>query len=208
MTLHSIKLAPLEPGLTRTLVLLHGYGADEHDLLSIAHVLDPRLAAVSLQAPIQMMGSQRAWFELMEDERGIAFDPDQARAGLDQAIASVEAIAAESPRPFLLGFSQGAAMALGVLLRKPSLVAGVIALSGVTPLLEPRDLATPEELRAKPVFVAHGTRDPLLPIELGRTLHDELVRLGLAVEWREFPMGHMVIPEELHEAQLWLKARL
>jgi phospholipase/carboxylesterase len=206
--LHAIKLPPQEPGLDRTMILLHGYGADEHDLLPIAHVLDRRLAVVSLQAPIQMMGPQRAWFELMQDEQGISFDPDQAREGLALAIEAVEQVAKESPRPFLLGFSQGAAMALGVMLRKPSLVEGVISLSGVTPLLEPPDLAPLEELKGRPVFAAHGTRDPLLPITLGRILREELLRLQVALEWIEFPMGHMVIPEELAEAQRWLKQRL
>jgi phospholipase/carboxylesterase len=205
----TLKLPPRAPGLSRTLILLHGYGADENDLLPLGHVLDPRFAVVSLQAPVQMFGSQRAWFELMQDEHGISFDADQARAGLDVAMAEVEKVSKESSQPpFLLGFSQGAAMALGVLLRKPSLVAGVIAFSGVTPLLEPQDLAPPAQLKGKPVFAAHGTQDPLLPIAVGRTLRDELQRLGLAVEWREYEMGHMVIPEELQAAQTWLSQRL
>jgi phospholipase/carboxylesterase len=208
MALHALKLPPRLPGLSRTLILLHGYGADENDLLPLGHVLDPRLSVVSLQAPIRLFGAQRAWFELGQDERGISFDPAQAREGLNAAIAEVEAIAKESPNPFLLGFSQGAAMALGVLLRKPSLVAGVIALSGVTPLLEKEDLAPLEQLQKRPVFAAHGTQDPLLRIELGRMLRDELLRLGLELEWREYPMGHMVIPEELAAAQAWLKSRL
>jgi phospholipase/carboxylesterase len=204
----TLKLPPQAPGLSRTLILLHGYGADENDLVQLGHVLDPRLAVVSLQAPIQLFGPQRAWFELMQDERGISWDPEQARKGLDFALSEIEAVAKDSPQPFLLGFSQGAAMSLGVMLREPSLVAGVISLSGVTPLLEPRDLAPADRLKDKPVFAAHGTQDPLLPIQLGRKLRDDLTRLGLAVEWREYAMGHMVVPEELAAAQVWLKARL
>src|SRR5438552_6468259 len=116
MKLRSIALEPLRPGLSRTLVLLHGYGADENDLLPLAHELDPRLRAVSLQGPLSLGGPMRAWFNLSQDAHGISFEPEEARAGLRAATEAVEEIARQSPRPFLLGFSQGAAMALGVAL--------------------------------------------------------------------------------------------
>lgn len=204
MKLNSIQLEPRAPGLSRTLVLLHGYGADEHDLLPIAHELDPRLRAISLQAPISLGGPMRAWFNLGQDARGISFDPDEARAGLRAALEAVEEIARGSPKPVLLGFSQGAAMALGVALMRPDLALGVLSLSGVPPVMERGDLAAPEALKGFPVFAAHGEQDPLLPIALGRTVRDQLTNLGLAVSWHEYPMGHMVLPEELADAREWL----
>jgi phospholipase/carboxylesterase len=206
--LHSIELAPLRPGLSRTLVLLHGYGADESDLLPIAHELDPRLRAVSLQAPLSLGGPMRAWFQMRRDARGISFDAEEARGGLRAVTEAVEEIARASPRPFLLGFSQGAAMALGVLLTRPDLPAGVIALSAMPPGLEPQELAPAEKLKGLPVFAGHGTDDPLLPIELARTVRDELQRLGLDLSWHEYPMGHMVIPEEISDVAEWLQPRL
>ncbi len=206
MALRSMELLPRKPGLDRTLVLLHGYGADQHDLLPIAHELDPRLRAVSLQAPLSLGGGMRAWFNLSQDARGFSFDPDEARAGLSSALAAVEEIARGSPRPILLGFSQGASMALGIALQRPNLVAAVISLSGAPP---PRNLALDEKkLRGFPVFAAHGEHDPLIPIARGRTVRDELVRLGLAVDWHEYPMGHMVVPEELDDARAWLQKLL
>lgn len=209
MTLNAIELPPRAPGLSRTLVLLHGYGADERDLLPIAHELDPRLRAVSLQGPIALSGPMRAWFNLSQDAQGrISFDPEEARSAVQAAIGAVEEIAASSPRPLLLGFSQGAGIALGVALLRPDLVSGVLSLSGVARALEDRDHAPPDRLRELRVFAAHGVQDPLLPISLGRGLRDELVRLGVAVEWHEYPMGHMVIPEELGEAKAWAKAVL
>ena len=208
MALRHIDLKPRQPGLSRTLVLLHGYGADEHDLLPIAHELDPRLRAVSLQAPISLGGGMRAWFNLGQGPRGISFDPEEAREGLKAAVAAVEEVARESPRPILLGFSQGAAMALGVALMRPDLPAAVLSLSGVPPVLEPRDLAPAEKLQKFPVFAAHGEHDPLLPIDLGRTTRRELERLGLAVDWHEYPMGHMVVPEEIDDAREWLARHL
>ncbi len=208
MKLRSIELPPQQPGLSRTLILLHGYGADEHDLLPIAHALDPRLRAVSLQAPISMGGSQRAWYSLKQDGRGISFDAAEAREGARLAIEAIEEIARTSPRPFLLGFSQGASMALAVALTRPQLVAGVLSLSGVPPRIEPEELAAPAALRGFPVFAAHGTDDPLLPIALGRANRAELGRLGCEVTWREYPMGHMVLPQELDDARAWLLPRL
>ena len=205
MKLNAIDLAPRAPGPSRTLVLLHGYGADERDLLPIAHELDPRLRAVSLQGPIALGGPMRAWFNLTQDFQGrISFDPAEARAAVQGAVGAVEEIAAGSPRPLLLGFSQGAGIALGVALLRPELVSGVLSLSGVARALEERDHATPGRLKGLPVFAAHCVQDPLLPIALGRGLRDELSRLGIAVEWHEYPMGHMVSPDEIDDARAWL----
>jgi len=207
--LNAIELPPRAPGLSRTLVLLHGYGADERDLLPIAHELDPRLRAVSLQGPIALSGPMRAWFNLSQDAQGrISFAADEARAAVQAAIGAVEEIAKSSPRPLLLGFSQGAGIALGVALLRPELVSGVLSLSGVARALEERDHAPPDQLRALRVFAAHGVQDPLLPISLGRGLRDELIRLGVPVAWHEYPMGHMVIPEELEDARAWASAVL
>jgi phospholipase/carboxylesterase len=207
--LNAIELPPRAPGLDRTLILLHGYGADEHDLLPIAHALDPRLRAVSLQGPVALGGPMRAWFNLGQDVRGrISFDAGEARAAVRAALGAVEEIAKDSPRPLLLGFSQGAGMAVGAALLRPDLVSGVLSLSGVARALEEQDHAPPEALRGLPVFAAHGRQDPLLPIGLGRGLRDTLAGLGVDVSWHEYDMGHMVIPEEIEDAKAWLAPRL
>jgi len=204
--LNAIELPPRAPGPSRTLVVLHGYGADEHDLLPLGHELDPRFRALSLQGPIALGGPMRAWFNLSQDVHGrISFDPEEARVAVRSVLAAVEGIAAESPRPFLLGFSQGAGIALGVALLRPELVAGVLSLSGVVRALEDRDHAPEEKLRGFPVFAAHGTEDPLIPIVLARKLRDDLTALGIDVEWHEYPMPHMVILEEIEDAKRWLK---
>lgn len=205
MALKTVELAPRAPGLSRTLILLHGYGADEHDLLPMGHELDPRLRVVSLQAPLSLGGSQRAWFHLTQTPRGLGFDLDEVRAGQAAAVEAVEEIARTAPDPLLLGFSQGAGMALGVLLQRPGLVRGVLSLSGVMRAL---DAAPAAELKGKPVFAAHGLHDPLIPLSAARALRDELVQRGLDVTWREYPMAHMVIPQELADARAWLAGRL
>jgi phospholipase/carboxylesterase len=206
VNLNAIELPPRTPGPARTLVVLHGYGADERDLLPLGHELDPRFRVVSLQGPIALGGPMRAWFNLSQDAHGrISFDPEEARAAVRSVLAAVEEIAAESPKPFLLGFSQGAGLALGVALLRPELTAGVLSLSGVVRALEEQDHAPAEKLRGYPVFAAHGTEDPLIPIVLGRKLRDELTALGMDVEWHEYPMPHMVSLEEIEDAKRWLK---
>jgi phospholipase/carboxylesterase len=208
MALRAIELNPALPGLERTLILLHGYGADEHDLLPIAHELDPRLRAVSLQAPISLGGGSRAWFNLAFGPEGISFDEREVRAGIRAATEAVEEIARRAPRPVLLGFSQGAGMALAVALTRPDLPAAVLSFSGVLRALQPGELAPAEKLRGFPVFAAHGVQDPMVPIALGRAIRDELTRAGIALEWHEYPMGHMVIPQELSDARKWLGKHL
>jgi phospholipase/carboxylesterase len=84
----------------------------------------------------------------------------------------------------------------------------VISLSGVLRALRPDELAPAEKLRGFPVFAAHGTQDPMVPIALGRSIRDELNRVGAALEWREYPTGHMVVPEELADARSWLAKHL
>lgn len=204
--LRSVELPPRAPGLDRTLVLLHGFGADEHDLLPMAHELDPRLRAVSLQGPIALDPGGRAWFNLRQTPEGIAFDPEEVREAVQVATEAIEEIARRSPRPILCGFSQGASVALSVVLARPDLSSTVLALSGVPPRVE--QPPAPGQLREHRVFVAHGTYDPLIPVEIGRATRDLLQSAGAAVTYREYPMGHMVIPEEISDARTWLAGSL
>src|SRR2546427_10600810 len=100
--LNAMELPPRAPGLSRTLVLLHGYGADERDLLPIAHELDPRLRAVSLQGPIALGGPIRAWFNLWQDAAGrISFEPAEAlTAGRTVTAAATDTPDHAPPPPF------------------------------------------------------------------------------------------------------------
>jgi phospholipase/carboxylesterase len=209
MTLKTIELEPRAPGLSRTLVLLHGFGADEHDLLELGHLLDPRVRVVSLQAPVSMGGRQRAWYPLSQDVRGnIAGDPREVKVGLAAAVEAVEQIAKTSPQPFLLGFSQGGGMSLSILLTRPDLVAGVLSFSGVPPALEPGELAPLEQLNGRPVFAGHGRQDPVVSRARGLKLKEVAEQAGLELTWREYDMGHQIVPEELKDAQVWLKGKL
>jgi phospholipase/carboxylesterase len=206
MKLRHVDLPPRALGLDRTLVLLHGFGADEHDLIPIAEELDPRLRVVSLQAPIALDFGGRAWFNLLQTGEGFAFDPDEVAEGARLTAEAVEEIARTSPRPVLCGFSQGAGMALSVALQRPDLPGPIVALSAVPPRAE--QLAAPERLRDLKILLAHGSHDPRVPPEVAHATRDLLQQAGASVTYREYPMGHMVIPQEISDARSWLARAL
>ena len=186
-------------------MLLHGYGANEHDLLQLGPELAPDRRTISLQAPLSLPWGGRAWFNLQESAEGFAFDPAEIEVALTHTLKAVERVAREDGTPpLLLGFSQGACLALMVALQKPRLVRGVLSLSGVPPGRAAAMRAKPSELQGFPAFGAHGTQDPLLPIGLGRSVRAELEGAGFDLTWREYPMGHEVVLDELRDARAWI----
>jgi phospholipase/carboxylesterase len=210
----SVVRAPARPSARPPLlVLLHGIGADEHDLLPIADALDPRLAVVSLRAPHEAEPMGYAWYAL--DWRA---SPPAPR--LDQAEASRAALAAFLPglaarvgadpaRTFLFGFSQGAVMALAVALSAPGVVRGVVAHSGrLLPGLE-RLAAGAGALAGLEALVLHGADDDVIPVEDGRAIRDLLAPLlGGRVAYAEHDAGHFVTAESLADAAAWLAVRI
>ena len=200
MKLERVEIAPEGAGPSRTLVLLHGFGADEHDLLPLARELDPSLRIVSLAAPIALEQGGKAWYRLQEGPQGISFDPREVLEAGKIALEAVEDIALESPDPILCGFSQGAGMALAAALENPGRVSTILALSAVPPRRE----GDGKGLR---VFLGHGTFDPLIPVQVGRATRDLLGKLGARVTYREYPMGHMICAEELADARNFLANR-
>ena len=98
-------------------------------------------------------------------------------------------------------------MADALTLTNPERVAGAVLLSGFQPALD--GLAVdPDAVRGKPFFVAHGTLDPMLPVERGRAIHEALEGLGADLTYREYVMGHQIIAPELADLNVWLSARL
>jgi len=194
------------------LVLLHGIGADENDLLPIADTLDPRFTVVSLRAPHDYAVGY-AWFQLDFRRDGtVVPHVDEARATLADLVRWLEVAperhGTDPSRSFLLGFSQGAMMSLGVLYRAPALLAGVVALSGRSPDNLFEAPAAPEAVARVPLLVAHGAHDDVLPIEHGRRARDAFASRARDFTYREFPIGHGISPDELALVGEWLTARL
>jgi phospholipase/carboxylesterase len=212
--------APVEietgPQPTASIIWLHGLGADGHDFEPIIPELglsgSPALRFVFPHAPyrpVTVNGGHvmRAWYDIAIDGRGFRQDETHIRDSeqiLRRLIAQERDRGIASRRIVLAGFSQGAAIALHTGLRYPEPLAGILALSMPVPL--PERIAPeidPANART-PVFLAHGTRDQMVPYPMGEYGHRLLEQLGLPVEWHSYPMEHTVIQEELADIRAWL----
>lgn len=210
---HRVK-QPDEKGDARPplLLLLHGYGSNEADLFSLAPHTDKRFLVVSARAPHTLGYGSYAWFNLAFTERGIVADVEEAAASFARLSKFVgelgEAYDFDARRVYLMGFSQGAMMTLGLALTEPERVAGAVAMSGRLPTQMLARMAAPERLAGLPVFVAHGIYDPMIPVEQGREAREVLAKLPVALTYREYGMAHEVTLESLADISTWLAARL
>lgn len=188
------------------LVLLHGYGADEHDLLAVADGLDERFYVISARAPLSL-GSGYAWNHFGQD---LQPDPVTFQSSLDALARFVDDLPREYPVDptalFTLGFSQGAVLAAALLLSRPNVPRGTLMLSGYLPVDAARS-AAPESLVGKPVFVGHGLQDPLIPVDAARLTRDYLQAIGVALTYREYPIAHYIGSDELGDVAQWLQGQ-
>ena len=219
MSTHTFSLfhhtAPPKTGAKKPplLMLLHGYGANEDDLFSLAPYLDERFLVVSPRAPVSLRGmGGHAWFNLGFTPQGIAVDPaevESARQTLKRFIGEVvTAYDCDPDAVYLVGFSQGAMMSLAVALTHPGTAAAVVAMSGRLMPQTIQQITDKDALIGLPIFVAHGTRDSVLPISHGRETKTALLDLPVDLTYHEYPMGHEVSAESLEDITEWLKARL
>lgn len=189
------------------LLLLHGRGADERDLLGLAPALDPRLLIVSARAPLPL-GWGYHWYELGEIG---APESESFGRSLDLLAAFIPTVVTgfgiDPRRLFLLGFSQGAMMSGSIALTRPDLAAGAVLLSGYLPLSSGLPIAE-DRLAGFPVFVGHGVDDPVIPVAFGRQAGDYLTRIGANLTYREYPIEHRISELELDDIAAWLSSRL
>jgi phospholipase/carboxylesterase len=190
------------------LILHHGRGADEHDLLGLADALDPRglLYVITPRAPLTLPGwpgyhwysvprvghPDPATFESARRQLAAFHDDTWRRTGIGPE------------RTVLGGFSMGAVMsyATGLSGERP-VPAGILALSGFVPQVagwEP-DLASRAKL---PVLIAHGRRDPVIDVSFGRRAHELLGSAGLPVTYLESGVAHQIDPAHIRPAAEWL----
>jgi phospholipase/carboxylesterase len=205
------KVAPLssnETGPHPTLILLHGRGTDENDLLGLASAFDPRLMVVSVRAPFRFPYGGYTWFDL-DEQNGV--NTDQLLEGCDALMHCLDDVRQKYPvdaaRIFLFGFSMGAMMSLTVSLSHPHRFKGVVAHSGLLPQKEKIKYQW-NELHDISFFIAHGTHDPIVPVEGGRQAHQRLMDAGADVHYREYPIQHSISEESLSDAADWLQQKI
>ena len=190
------------------LLLLHGYGSNEQDLIGLAPYVEAGLMCVSARAPYALDFGGFAWFKLDMRPEGISFDFDEARQSLQQVLELIEALVAECQpsKLFVGGFSQGASMALAAALQQPHRFDGALALSGLYgEALRPED---PETVRGFKVFVSHGLQDTVIPIAQARSSKELLDPLGLDMVYNEYEMAHAIDRACLEDIAVWLRTRL
>ena len=191
------------------LILHHGRGADEADLLGLADALDPerRLHVVSPRAPLDLGGPGYHWYVVPR----VGYpDPETFhlayRRLADFHDETWERLGLGPEQTVLGGFSMGSVMsyALGLGPDRPA-SAGILAFSGFVPVVEGWE---PQLPRPTSVFIAHGRRDPIMDIGFAHRARDLLVNSGMDVDYRESDHGHWIEPADAAEAASWLSDTL
>ena len=179
------------------LVLLHGYGSDERDMLGLARELPPEVDVVCFRAPGETENGGYAWFDLSVDETGFGFDEEGFQYAIALVLGELGEVMGDVPL-VMGGFSQGAMVAAAVVLVEPRIDAAWLMSGAFPPGLE----MPPSP--ARPILAQHGTADPVLPVAMGRDLVKRLIEIGMAVDAREYPMGHAISADSLADGVAWL----
>jgi phospholipase/carboxylesterase len=192
-------------GITQgALVLLHGRGANEDDLLPLLDVLDPgrELDGFCPRGPLALPPGGAHWYVVPR----VGY-PDPATFAASYAEAAEWLDSLPHERIVLGGFSQGAVMsyALGLGTGRPR-PAAIAAFSGFIPQVEGWELDLERTL--PPVAIGHGTFDPVINVEFGRTARGTLEQAGGDVLYGEYPLPHTLDPQFLAEVRDWLAAKL
>lgn len=201
-----------------SVIWMHGLGADGHDFEAIVPELDlpdnHGIAFIFPHAPVQALTinggmKMHAWYNILD----ISFERQVDSEGIYQSSNSIErlikkeldkGIASESI--LLAGFSQGGVIALHTGLRYPNKLAGILALSAYLPTLGQIKTEVTKENQSTPVFMAHGTMDPVIDIQIAKQAFSGLEELKYPISWHEYPMQHSVCPEEIKDISSFIKA--
>jgi phospholipase/carboxylesterase len=203
---HRTRPAAGEPA--GALVLLHGRGADELDILPLLDLLDPgrRLLGLAPRGPLALPPGGAHWYAVEE----IGFpDPATFLATFPQVAGWLDEALGEAGIPpehvVFGGFSQGAVMsyALGLAASRAH-PAGILAMSGFIPTVPGFDIDV-ESRAGLPVSISHGTYDPVIGVDFGREARDRLDAAGLAVAYREDPVAHQIAPAAVAQARAVLE---
>ena len=215
LRLETVEVEP-RAAADATVLLMHGLGADGHDFESLVPELrlpvSPSVRWVFPHAPVRPVTinggfRMRAWYDIVALDRSAAEDEAGIRESADALFALVRRErerGIDAGRIVLAGFSQGGALALFAALRFPERLAGVVGLSTYLPLAARLEAEAHPANAAVPVFMAHGTFDPLVPPALGEGSRDLLRSRGHDVEWHTYPMPHSVCADEVQDLRGFL----
>jgi phospholipase/carboxylesterase len=190
------------------ILMLHGRGADEDDLLSIAPSLDDRLLIISVRAPYPFPSGGYTWYDVGEIGSP---QPEMFRTSYDNLVSFVDVARAGYPldpeRIILFGFSMGTVMSYALALTQPENFRGLSANSGY--LAEGTYLTYRwQALRGTDIMITHGIQDPVIPVSMARRARDRFGTSPAAVTYREYNGGHQLTEECLRDTAAWMTALL
>jgi phospholipase/carboxylesterase len=211
-TLETIEIETA-PNPRASIIWMHGLGADGNDFAPLADEIDLPVAVRYIfphapMMPVSINGGyvMRAWYDISdaairrEDESGVR----ASQRLVEDLLAREKSRGIGASRIVLAGFSQGGAIALQTGLRHGERLAGVMALSTYVPLADQLAIEAHPANRGVPIFMAHGTADPMIAFARAQASRDLLQQLGYAVEWHEYRMQHAVCPQEIADIGAWL----
>jgi len=206
----SVLLRPAtDPDSSRaTLILLHGYGADEYDLMGLAGYFREDVQVLSIRGGRTTPYGGVSWFDIdMAPDGSLKFNIEQARESTNTLISIIDEMKKDgiigSTKMILAGFSQGATISNLVTFQKPEIIQALLIMSGRLPRDAGSFITDQSIFKEMPIFAGHGTHDNVIPIEYGRQIvqfWDPLSRL----EHHEYPMGHEISQAEISDIQSWM----
>jgi phospholipase/carboxylesterase len=198
-------------------IWMHGLGADGNDFTPIVPELNlpesPGIRFIFPHAPMQPVTINggfvmRAWYDIIapdltarQDQDGILNSADAVNEIIHEQIEG----GFPANKIILAGFSQGGAMALHIGLRTTENFAGILALSTYLPLAEDVPVPPAAQHNDIPIFMAHGSYDPVIPINAAQISKQRLTDLGYQIEWKDYPMEHSVCAEEIGDISQWFQ---
>ncbi|WP_248752664.1 alpha/beta hydrolase [Pseudomonas sp. MWU15-20650] len=211
-------LQPTKPA-DACVIWLHGLGADRYDFLPVAEALQEKLLTTRFvlpQAPtrpVTINGGYEmpSWYDIKAMSPARSISLEELEASTETVMALIEAqkrTGIDASRIFLAGFSQGGAVVFHTAFKQwQGPLGGVIALSTYAPTFDD-ELELSASQQRIPTLCLHGQYDDVVQNAMGRSAYEHLKRRGVTVTWQEYPMGHEVLPEEIHDIGTWLAARL
>ena len=212
------------PNPAAAIIWMHGLGASGDDFAAIVPELDltgcPAIRFVFPHAPVMPVTLNGgyvmpAWYDIFGTELGAGAVRQEDAAGIAKSQQDIEALIAHEvsrgihpSKIVLAGFSQGCAIALHTGLRHPEKLAGIMALSGYLPLAITVAAERSAANASTPIYMAHGTQDPVVVLSRAEASRDFLAGLGYAVQWHTYPMPHSVHPREIADISGFLKVVL
>jgi phospholipase/carboxylesterase len=196
---HRFIPAP-KPPAARTLLLLHGTGGDENDMIPIGRDLDPTAALLSPRGQVLENGMPRFFRRLAE---GVFDEEDLVRRAHDLADfvgAAASRYEFDPERVIAVGFSNGANIAAAILLLRPEVLAGAVLFRAMVPIVPP---VLPNLAHAR-VLLSSGTQDPIVPVENAERLAALLRKAGANVTLRFEPSGHSLVFGDIEAAREWI----